>query len=131
MNIHCQARPAGPHSDAEWRAKEVVNTLTSGLFGWDEHPDVVVFNEADNEDAKSILEIGLKNIYPHHIVSFNGGSGDLNDGGNAIFSKFPFVGLPDNEHNQPGNLSRFYPYATKLMIQPMSSGSDGLAEKGV
>ena len=131
MNIQCQAWPAGPHSDAKGRAQKVVKSITSGLFAWDEEPDIIVFNEADNESAKDILEEGLKDLYPHYVVSFNGNSGDLNDGGLAIFSKFPFVRLTDNPHNMDDNLSRFYPYVTKLITQPMSSGSDGLAEKGV
>jgi endonuclease/exonuclease/phosphatase family metal-dependent hydrolase len=131
MNIQCQAWPAGPHSDAKRRAKKVVETLTSKDFDWDNHPDIVVFNEADNETAKDVLREGLKDIYPHHILSFNGNSWDMNDGGLAIFSKFPFVKFNQHDQNQDDDLSRFYPYATKVIFQPMSSGSDGLAEKGV
>ena len=98
MNIQAQAWPAGPHSDAEWRAKAAVKALDPINFSFDEHPDIVVFNEADNEDAKEILETGLKDMYPHFIVSFNGGSGDLNDGGLAIFSKFEFRELPPSDY---------------------------------
>ncbi|UJP05775.1 MAG: endonuclease/exonuclease/phosphatase family protein [Nitrosomonas sp.] len=130
INIQAQAWPAGPHSDAEWRAHAVVKALDPGNFAFDEHPDVVVFNEADNEDAKEILETGLKNIYPHYIVSFNGGSGDLNDGGLAIFSKFEFRELPPSDNNFSNNRSRFYPYISGLFY-PMSASDDGLAEKGV
>ncbi len=134
MNIQAQAWPAGPHSDAKWRAQAVVNALDPANFAFDEHPDVVVFNEADNESAKKILEAGLQSMYPHFIVSFNGGSGDLNDGGLAVFSKFEFRELPPSAHNFSANRSRFYPY--RSVITPsgpifMSSGSDGLAEKGV
>lgn len=134
MNIQAQAWPAGPHSDAEWRAKAAVKALDPGNFAFDEHPDVVVFNEADNEDAKEILETGLKDMYPHFIVSFNGGSGDLNDGGLAIFSKFEFRELPPSDYNFSDNRSRFYPYDSvgiAGMFYPMSASDDGLAEKGV
>lgn len=134
MNIQAQAWPAGPHSDAEWRAKTAVKALDPGNFAFDEHPDVVVFNEADNEDAKEILETGLKDMYPHFIVSFNGGSGDLNDGGLAIFSKFEFRELPPSDYNFSNNRSRFYPYDSvgiPGMFYPMSASDDGLAEKGV
>ncbi|WP_374565653.1 endonuclease/exonuclease/phosphatase family protein, partial [Nitrosomonas sp.] len=130
MNIQAQAWPAGPHSDAEWRAKAAVKALDPGNFAFDEHPDVVVFNEADNEDAKEILETGLKDMYPHFIVSFNGGSGDLNDGGLAIFSKFELRELPPSDNNFSNNRSRFYPYQSGLFY-PMSASDDGLAEKGV
>ena len=134
MNIQAQAWPAGTHSDAEWRAKAAVKALDPANFSFDEHPDVVVFNEADNEDAKEILETGLKDMYPHFIVSFNGGSGDLNDGGLAIFSKFEFRELPPSAHNFSNNRSRFYPYRSMGipgMFYPMSASDDGLAEKGV
>lgn len=134
MNIQAQAWPARPHSDAKWRAEAAVKALDPANFAFDEHPDVVVFNEADNEDAKGILEDGLKHLYPHYIVSFNGGSGDLNDGGLAIFSKFGFRELPPSEHNFSNNRSRFYPYVsvgTPGIFVPMSAGDDGWAEKGV
>ena len=108
INIQAQAWPAGPHSDAKWRAQAAVKALDPVHFAFDEHPDVVVFNEADNEDAKKILETGLKDMYPHFIVSFNGGSGDLNDGGLAIFSKFEFRELPPSAHNFSNDRSRFY-----------------------
>lgn len=134
MNIQAQAWPAGPHSDAEWRAQAVVDALNPSRFAFDEHPDVVVFNEADNEDAKAILEKGLKTLYPHFVVSFNGGSGDLNDGGLAIFSKFEFGILPTSDYNADDNKSRFYPYVPLLPLLPqydMSAGDDQWAEKGV
>lgn len=134
INIQAQAWPAGPHSDARWRAQAVAKALDPVNFAFDEHPDVVVFNEADNEDAKEILETGLKNMYPYFIVSFNGGSGDLNDGGLAIFSKFEFRELPPSAHNFSNNRSRFYPYRSvgiPGMFYPMSASDDGLAEKGV
>lgn len=110
MNIQAQAWPAGTHSDAEQRAKAVVKALEPANFSFDEVPDVVVFNEADNEDAKEILEAGLKDWYPHYFITFNGGSGDLNDGGLAIFSKFEFVTLPSSDFNSDNNKCRFYPY---------------------
>lgn len=134
MNIQAQAWPAGPHSDAEWRAQNVVKALQPENFAEDEVPDIVVFNEADNEDAKEILEAGLKDLYPFYFISFNGGSGDLNDGGLAVFSRFEFVTLPASDNNSDDNKSRFYPYNTIFNANgliPMSAGADGLAEKGV
>lgn len=134
MNIQAQAWPAGPHSDAKWRAKALVSALQPSNFAFDEHPDVVVLNEADNEDAKEILESGLKAMYPFYVVSFNGGSGDLNDGGLAVFSKFEFRELPSSDNNADDNRSRFYPYNTYMNgweVISMSAGADGWAEKGV
>ncbi len=122
FNIQAQAFPAGPNDEAEIRATAVVEAL-HGLNS-DDSPDVVVFNEADNEDAKAILKSGLAGIYPNFILSFGGFPAAFDDSGLAIFSKFEFNNLPVSQFNVENNKAMFLPFKD-------TTDDDALAQKGV
>ncbi len=125
FNIQAQAWPAPTSSEAISRAEAVVKALDPATTDLLDLPDVVAFNEADNEDAKDILVDGLKAIYPHFCASFGGFPAKPDDGGLAIFSKFPFVTLPDTGFNVNNNKALFVPYAD------VCNSSDCLSDKGV
>lgn len=123
FNIQAQAWPASTSSEAVKRAKAVIKALRSSRP--EDTPDVVVFNEADNEATKKTLVNGLNFMYPNFIESFGGFPARPNDSGLAIFSRFPFVTLPASDRNVSGDKARFAPFGSAF------SGVDGLADKGV
>jgi hypothetical protein len=110
--------PGGaPEPDPEGRARAVARAILD--LPLREQPDIVAFNEAFSETGRKWLLRSLKGKYPHVIEKLEHPGPDVEeDSGLMLFSKLPFITLPNGDDHIFEVFSR-------------TAGSDSKASKGV
>jgi len=105
--------------------------------------DVIALNEVFDEDARPVLIQYLSPWYPHYIEKIDN-SGDLEDSGLMIFSRYPFTDLPTPVSPPPvlisGGINKIHLVKAENQGQPFDLGfvrfpavfgtSDAVANKG-
>jgi hypothetical protein len=82
--------------DNEWRAERYAEAIKAAGY------DIVVLNEAFDEDARDVFVEQLKYEYPSYVEKIDYAGDfpfpDLEDSGLMLFSRFPFESLPSDEY---------------------------------
>lgn len=110
--------PGGsPEPDPEGRASAVAQAILD--LPLREQPDIIAFNEAFSETARPVLKDLLSSKYPNIIEKLEHPGLDFEeDSGLMLFSKLPFLTLPNGDDHI------YEPF-------PEAAGTDAKAAKGV
>jgi Endonuclease/Exonuclease/phosphatase family len=109
--------PGGsPEPDPKGRARAAVRAILN--LPVREQPDVIAFNEAFSETARTVLISRLRSKYPHIIEKLEHSGADIEeDSGLMLFSKLPFLPIAGSNH--------------VYKAFPKAAGKDAWVAKGV
>lgn len=94
--------------------------------------DVIALNEAFDEDIRDVFIEELKGSFPHRVHFLGGGTVPNEDSGLMLFSRLPFLLLPDSTFSATNGTCRATK-CTKVAFREFQAcgGDDCFAEKGV